>query len=141
VIDILIGSLVLACNCSLCAACPALANGFHQPTSRSDHAALSPESSANILAWITKQAEKSATVTRTDINNDCREVCKFEGSCGWVNSFILRDSPRGEPHLRIPRVLLDEAICNMHETTQRCPADLVFNLAEVGISDWEDRQP
>jgi hypothetical protein len=29
----------------------------------------------------------------------------------------------------------------MHETLQGCPADLVFNLDEVGISDWEDRKP
>jgi hypothetical protein len=29
----------------------------------------------------------------------------------------------------------------MHETLQVCPADLVFNLDEIGISDWEDRKP
>jgi hypothetical protein len=28
----------------------------------------------------------------------------------------------------------------MHETLSGCPADLVFNLDEVGISDWEDRK-
>jgi hypothetical protein len=29
----------------------------------------------------------------------------------------------------------------MHETLQGCPADLVFNLDDVGISDLEDRKP
>jgi dihydroneopterin aldolase len=29
----------------------------------------------------------------------------------------------------------------MHETLQDCPDDLVFNLDEVGISDWEDQKP
>jgi hypothetical protein len=29
----------------------------------------------------------------------------------------------------------------MHKTIQGCAADLVFNLDEVGISDWEDRKP
>jgi hypothetical protein len=29
----------------------------------------------------------------------------------------------------------------MHEAVQGCPAELVFNLDEVGISDWEDRKP
>jgi hypothetical protein len=29
----------------------------------------------------------------------------------------------------------------MHETRQGCPADLVFNLDEVEISDLEDRKP
>jgi hypothetical protein len=28
----------------------------------------------------------------------------------------------------------------MQETLQACPADLVFHLDEVGISDWEDRK-
>jgi hypothetical protein len=35
----------------------------------------------------------------------------------------------------------NNTIRNMHETLQGCPADLVFNLDEVGISDWEDRKP
>jgi DNA polymerase III psi subunit len=29
----------------------------------------------------------------------------------------------------------------MHETIQGRPSELVFNLDEVGISDWEDRRP
>jgi hypothetical protein len=30
---------------------------------------------------------------------------------------------------------------SMHKTLQNCPDDLIFNLDEVGISDWEDRKP
>jgi hypothetical protein len=29
----------------------------------------------------------------------------------------------------------------MHETLSACPADLVFNLDEVGRFDWEDGEP
>jgi hypothetical protein len=71
-------------------------------------------------------------------------------SRGWVDSFILphsaelpekQSSPREEPPLQVPRIFLEETIRSMHETRQGCPADLVFNLDEVGISDWEDRNP
>jgi hypothetical protein len=89
-------------------------------------------------------------VTRTDIKNYCREVWKFEVSRGWVDSFISRhsaelaekkSSPHEEPCLQVPRIFLEETIRNMQETLQRYPADVVFNLDEVGISDWEDRKP
>jgi hypothetical protein len=40
------------------------------------------------LAWITGKAEKNAAVTRTNITNYCREVCKIEVTRGWVDSFI-----------------------------------------------------
>jgi hypothetical protein len=51
------------------------------------HSPATAESDANILAWITGKAEKNAAVTRTDIGNYCREVCKIEVTRGWVDSF------------------------------------------------------
>jgi hypothetical protein len=35
----------------------------------------------------------------------------------------------------------NNTIRSLHETLQSCPADLVFNLDEVEIFDWEDRKP
>jgi hypothetical protein len=110
------------------------------------HSAFSAESDANILARITGKAEKHAAVTRTDIENYCREVCKIEVRCGWVDSFISRhsaelmeknSSPQEEPRLHVPRAFLDQTVRSMHEAAQGRPADLVFNLDKVGISDWE----
>jgi hypothetical protein len=57
------------------------------------HSAVSAESDVNILAWITGKAEKNAAVTRTDIENYCREVCKIEVTRGWVDSFISGHLP------------------------------------------------
>jgi hypothetical protein len=139
-----------AFNCSCSAVHAALANGLSPPKSRGRHLVVDAESDANILAWIEKPGEKNAAVTRTDIKNDCHEVCRLEVSRGWVDSFILRHSaeltekkrsPQEEPRLQVPRICLEETICNLHETLQRCPVDLVFNLGEIGISDWEDRKP
>jgi hypothetical protein len=97
-----------------------------------------------------KQAEKNAAITRIDIKNYCDEVCRLEASRGWVGSFILPHSaeltekkscPQEKPRVQVPRIFLEETISSMYETLQGCPADLVFNLDEVGISDWEDRKP
>jgi hypothetical protein len=59
-----------------------LRNGFDQQKSREHHLAVDAESDANILAWIKKQAEKNAAVTRTDIRHYFPEVCKFEALYG-----------------------------------------------------------
>jgi hypothetical protein len=137
-------------NCSRSAVQSALPNGLSPPKSLGRHLAVGAESDANILTWIMKQAEKNAEVTRSDIKNYCHEVCRLEVSRGWVDSFILRhseeftekkSSPQEEPPLQVPQIFLEEPIGSMHQTLQGCPVDLVFNLEEVGISDWEDRKP
>jgi hypothetical protein len=89
-IEISIGGLMRAFNCSRHAVQSALANGLNEPKSRERHRAVDAESDANILAWMKRKAEKSATVTRTYIRNYCREVCKFQISRGWVDSFPSR---------------------------------------------------
>jgi hypothetical protein len=38
-------------------------------------------------------------------------------------------------------VFLDKTIQELNEHVKGCIAELVFNLDEVGISDWEDRKP
>jgi hypothetical protein len=102
------------------------------------------------LAWIKRKAEKSAAVTRTDLRNYCREVYKFQVSPGWVDSFISghadeltekKSSPQEETRLQVPRVFLEKTIRTIHETIQGRPSELVFNLDEVGISNWENRKP
>jgi hypothetical protein len=88
------------------------------------------------LAWITGKAEKNAAVTRTDIKNYCRKVCKIEVTRGWVGSFISRHSaelidanslPQEAPRSQVPRVFLDQTVRGMHEAVQGRPADLAFN--------------
>jgi hypothetical protein len=80
--EISIGSLMCAFNCSRCAVRSALVNGLNPPPSRGRHLAVDGKSDANILAWIKKQTEKNAAVTRSDIKKSCREVWKFEASQG-----------------------------------------------------------
>jgi hypothetical protein len=42
--------------------------------------------------------------------------------------------------LKEPPAFLDETICYLREHVQRIKAELVFNLDEVGMSQWEDRK-
>jgi hypothetical protein len=42
--------------------------------------------------------------------------------------------------LQFPQIFLDETVCCMQETVNDHPSHFVFNLDEVGISEWEDRK-
>jgi hypothetical protein len=139
-----------AFNCSHSAVHSALANGLSPPKSRGRHLAVDPELDANIFAWIKEQAEKNAAVTCIGNKNYCHEVCRLQVSRGSMDPFILRhsaeltekkSSPQQEPRLQVPRIFPEETRRNIHETLQGCPSNLVFNLGEVGISDWKDRKP
>jgi hypothetical protein len=149
-IEISIGGLIPAFNCFRRAVQSALANGLNEPKSRGWHMAGDAESEANILAWMKPKDDKSAAVTRTDVRNYCLQVCKFQVSRGALDSFISlhadeltekKSSPQEETRLQVPRVFLEETIGIMQERLHGRPFELVFNLAEVGISDWEDRRP
>jgi hypothetical protein len=85
-----------------------------------------------------------------EIKNDCREVSKITVTRGWVDSFISGHSaeliekkslPRGQPGVQVARVFLERTVCGMHDVVKRRPADVVLNLDEVRVSDWEDRAP
>jgi hypothetical protein len=41
---------------------------------------------------------------------------------------------------QVPGAFLQGRIKDLHEYIQGCVAELVFNLDEVSISDWEDRK-
>jgi hypothetical protein len=69
-------------------------------------------------------------------------------SRGWVNSFVGRHLDRlckaksasqEAQRLEVPCCFLDEVVRCLTQFVQGCVAELVFNLDEVGISEWEDR--
>jgi hypothetical protein len=59
----------------------------------------------------------------------------------WAELIEKKSSPQKEPRLQVPRVFLDQTGRSMHDAVQGRPSDLVFDPAEVRISDWENRQP
>jgi hypothetical protein len=127
----------------------ALENGLNEPKVRGRHFAFDDDSEVQILEWIQGQAEKCEPVTRTDLKHHCEVKYSRSISRGWVDSFILRhredlfetkSTPQEEVRLEVPRAFLDETTRCLREHVQGMKAELVFNLDEVGISEWEDRK-
>jgi hypothetical protein len=52
----------------------------------------------------------------------------------------VQNTSQEHPRLEVPREFLDETTCDLREHVHATKAELVFNLAEVGMSEWEDRK-
>jgi hypothetical protein len=79
----------------------------------------------------------------------CTSQVKINFARGWINSFVLRHSqeriqtksaPHEEQRVQVPSAFLKRTVQGLNDNGQGCVAELVFNLDEVGISDWEDRE-
>jgi hypothetical protein len=67
----------------------------------------------------------------------------------WVNSFVLRyrevlrkvkSTPQEHARLEVSREFLDETTRCLRDHVHGMRAELVFNLDQVGMSEWEDRK-
>jgi hypothetical protein len=88
-------------------------------------------------------------VTARDIRAHIGSHYNIPVSRGRVNAFVGRhlvrlckakSIPQEVQRLDIPHYFLDETIQCIAQFMQGRPAELVFNLDEVGISEWEDRK-
>jgi hypothetical protein len=127
----------------------ALAHGLDEPGQRGKPIALDEDREQQILDWIQQNAEENTPVTRGEGMCYCTSQFKIKSTRGLVNSLGLRHSDEGiqtksgaqeKQRSQVPRAFLERAIRYLHGYVQRCVAELVFNLDEVGISDWEDRK-
>jgi hypothetical protein len=50
-----------------------------------------------------------------------------------------RSTEQGAQRLPVPRTFLERTVHDLNDHVQGCVSLLVFNLEEVGISGWEDR--
>jgi hypothetical protein len=127
----------------------ALTHGLEQPKVRESHLAIDDGSEAGILEWIEAQPEKCNPVTRTDLRHYCQTKYPVSISRGSVDSFILRrpedvaeakSASQEDTRLEVPDVFLNETIRGLSKYVQWMKAELVFDLNEAGISEWEDRR-
>jgi hypothetical protein len=129
----------------------ALDHGLDPPEHQGKHTAREQDPQQQILDWIKQSAESSTPVTRKEIKDYCTSQFQVSIIRGWVNSFVLcyldeiiqvKSSPQEGQRLQVPRVFLARTVQNLneYEYVQGGTAELVFNLDEVGISDWEDRK-
>jgi hypothetical protein len=128
----------------------ALAHGLEPPETRGRHQGLSEDREQEIVAWISKYAAKSRPIARRDLHEHVAAEYGVPTTRGWVNSFIGRHigdlcfakgSLQESQRLEIPRCFLDQTLEWISQFVQGRPIELVSNLDEVGISEWEDRKP
>jgi hypothetical protein len=125
----------------------ALAEGGAIPKGCGAHHALEGSTEERLLEWIANNAKKHTPVNRMEVLHYCRETLGAVLTKGWVDFFLISHQteffettsrPQENPRFEIPRSLLDAMLeCLRQQVQDRC-AELVFNLDEVGISEWED---
>lgn len=68
---------------------------------------------------------------------------------GWVNSFIFRHKnelaktviePIDDSRLKVPRKFLQDFLDLIENIISITPAELIYNIDETGLSDWEERK-
>jgi hypothetical protein len=95
-----------------------------------------------------KKSYNNTAVIRTELLNYCIATFGTAVTREWVDSFLschaaelfeTKSFPQENQRLEVPRVFLEAAIEGIRTHVQNACADLVFNLDEIGISEWEDR--
>jgi hypothetical protein len=126
-----------------------LRNGDDRPKQRGQHLAAARDREPDLLAWVTRESEKSTLATHMDIRHYCAAKLSFPVTRGALDSVIgrhlselinVKSTPQEKPRLQVPRIFLEETIRNMQEAVNRRLSDFVFNLDEIAISEWEDRK-
>jgi hypothetical protein len=127
----------------------AVGHVLHSPRNREKHIVFHRDSEQQIPDWIGQNAERRIPVTTQEIRDYCRSQFQTPIIRGWVNLFVLgylekiirRETvPQDEQRLQVPQASLHIAVQNLKEYVQRWTTELVFNLDEAPISDWEDRK-
>jgi hypothetical protein len=148
-IPVSINALTRAFDCQRFHVQAAVTHGLYEPGQRGKHIAIDQDRKQQILDWIQQKAEQKTRVMRGEIMNYCTSQFKIKSTRGLVNSSVLRHSddviqtqsrPEEERRSQILRAFLERIIQDLHNYIQGCVAELVFNLDEVGILDWEDRK-
>jgi hypothetical protein len=148
-LPISISALTRAFECDRNRVAQALAHGREPPEARGRHMARDAEIEGELLFWIETNGAKSTAVTVIDIRAQIGSHDNLPVSRAWVNAFVGRHLERlwkaksitqGAQRLEIPRCFLGETIQCIAQFVQARPAELVFNLDEVGISELEDRR-
>jgi hypothetical protein len=97
--------------------------------------------------WITTKAANNVAVNRTELLHECNERFGKRITKGWVDSLLTRHAeqlfetksiPQENPRFEVPRVFLQVGLDGFRDHVHQACAQLVFNLDEIGISEWED---
>lgn len=124
-------------------------NPPQDPKEPGRHHKLNDEFENQIIQEIQSAYNSGKSITQKQIINYVLENFKISVTNGWVNSFICRHQndiqkcksyPQEDLRMTVPREYLDTHILNLKEYIQGMCSELLFNLDEVGTSEWEERK-
>jgi hypothetical protein len=100
------------------------------------------------MDWMTAKVGNNVAVNPTELLHLCNERFGKSITRGWVDSFLTRHAeqicetksvPQENPRFELPQVFLQAGLHGFRDHVHQACAELVFNLDEIGISEWEDR--
>jgi hypothetical protein len=110
---------------------------------------LNEDQERSVLEFIQNGFTSGNYVTQREILNLVEERFQKTVTSGWLASFLDRwqdhiirtvVKPQEQLRLQIPREYLNDYISLIKTYTPLVPAELIFNLDETGLSDWEERK-
>jgi hypothetical protein len=127
----------------------AFKHDLHPAGNRRTNTIVDRDSEPQILDWIRQNADSSIAITRQEIRHCYTSQFQTATSQDWENLFVLRSRDemiqqksirKDRQRLQVQQLCLDRSVQDPKEYVQRSITELIFNLDEVGISDWEDRK-
>jgi hypothetical protein len=106
--------------------------------------ALGPDREADIVRFIREQFGS----TQRDVLNYVEERFNKTLTYGWVTQFldrhkrevsVVRVAPQEKVRLEVVRCFLEEYLTLIKKIVPIVPTELLFNLDEKGLSEWENR--
>ena len=109
---------------------------------------ISPDNEKKLIEEIKSKKSTQDFMTMCQIIKYAEDSFRISLTYGWLNSFIFRHkddlkkaviSPQENLRLQVPRRFLTEFLDLVDHIIQITPAELVYNIDETGLSDWEER--
>jgi hypothetical protein len=122
-------------------------NELNPPKLLARHGTTGGRSEPAIMNWIRWTAEKSNAPTQVDVLRHCTVQYGHRVTVNCLNFFLMWNcdqtfelpSTRQENlKLQVLGIFLDEMTRAMTEASSGCVSQFVYNLNEVGISEWKD---
>lgn len=110
---------------------------------------LSRQEENALLLEIEQKAASQGYITQSEIIKWVREKYGKYLTYGWISNFLTRRSgqvieltvgSQEELRLQVPRIYLQRYLRLIPRVVVGKSLELIFNLEETGISDWEDRR-
>jgi hypothetical protein len=105
---------------------------------------------SELTTIILQASNEGEAMTKRQVLTLVLERYSLQLTKGWLHAFVgrhldilqvCRSLPQEDTRLTVPREHLAAHIEHMRTIVMGKVAELVFNLDEVGSSDWEDRKP